>query len=71
MRDLQLDLLLSVLNGVRAVANVAADGKGEVTTDGARGGGEGVGGAEEDTAGLDGVTSLPDHGADGARGHVW
>lgn len=43
---------------------------GEVTTDGARGGGKGVGGAEEDTAGLDGVTALPDHGADGARGHV-
>ena len=43
---------------------------GEVTTDGARGRGEGVGGAEEDTAGLDGVTALPDHGADGAGGHV-
>jgi hypothetical protein len=43
---------------------------GEVTTDGARGGGKRVGGTEDDTAGLDGVTALPDHGADGARGHV-
>lgn len=43
---------------------------GEVTTDGARGGGERVGGTEEDTAGLDGVATLPDHGADGAGTHV-
>ena len=43
---------------------------GEVTTDGARGGGKGVGGTKEDTAGLDGVTALPDHGADGTGGHV-
>jgi hypothetical protein len=40
------------------------------TTDGARGGGKGVSGTEEDTAGLDGVTALPDHGADGAAQHV-
>lgn len=43
---------------------------GEVTTDGAGLGSGGVGGAEEDTAGLDGVTALPDHGADGTGGHV-
>jgi len=43
---------------------------GEVTTNGTRGRGEGVGGSEEDTAGLDGVAALPDHGADGAGGHV-
>ena len=53
------------------MADVAADVDGEVTTDGAGGRGKGVGGAEENTAGLDGVTALPDHGADGARGHVW
>jgi hypothetical protein len=29
-----------------------------------------VGGTEKGTAGLDGVTALPDHGADGARVHV-
>jgi hypothetical protein len=33
MKDLQLDLLLSVLNRVRAVADVAADSEGEVATD--------------------------------------
>lgn len=76
------------------MADVAADVDGEVTTDGAGGRGQRVGGAEEDckrkilasdnetraegygfiwirtTAGLDGVTALPDHGADGARQHV-
>lgn len=43
---------------------------GKVTTDGAGGGGKRVGGTEDDTAGLDGVTALPDHGADGAGSHV-
>lgn len=52
------------------MADVAADVDGVVTTDGARGGGKGVGGTEDGTAGLDGITALPDHGADGARVHV-
>ena len=43
---------------------------GEVTTDGAGLGRKRVGGTEDDTAGLDGVAALPDHGADGAGGHV-
>jgi hypothetical protein len=43
---------------------------GVVTTDGAWGGSGRVGGAEEDTASLDGITALPDHGADGAGTHV-
>lgn len=64
------DLLLGVLDGVGTVADVTADVNGEVTTNGARGGGGGVGGTEEGTAGLDGITALPDHGADGARVHV-
>ena len=34
----QLDLLLGVLNGVGAVADVAANSEGEVATDGAYGG---------------------------------
>lgn len=34
------------------------------------GGLEGVGSTEHDAAGLDGVKSLPDHGDDGAGGHV-
>ena len=41
------DLLLGVLDAVGAVADVAADVDGEVAADGAGGGGEGVGGAEE------------------------
>lgn len=41
------NLLLGVLDGVGAVADVAADIDGVVTTDGARGGGEGVGGTED------------------------
>ena len=43
---------------------------GEVTTDGSGLGGEGVGGTEDLAAGLDGITALPDHGADGAGAHV-
>lgn len=53
------------------MADVAADIEGEVATDGAGGRGERVGGAEDGTAGLDGVTAFPDHGADGAGAHVW
>lgn len=41
------NLLLSVLDRVGAVADVAADVNGEITTDGARGGGKGVGGTED------------------------
>jgi hypothetical protein len=43
---------------------------GEVTTDGSGLGSEGVGGTEDLAAGLDGITALPDHGADGAGAHV-
>jgi hypothetical protein len=43
---------------------------GEVATDGAGGGGQGVGGTQEGTASLDGVTALPNHGADRAAQHV-
>lgn len=42
------NLLLGVLDGVGTVADVAADIDSEVTTDGAGGGGKGVGGTEED-----------------------
>ena len=62
--------MLGALDGVRAVADVAADVDAEVTTDGAGGGVSGVGGAQHDAAGLDGVVALPDHGADRARVHV-
>jgi hypothetical protein len=43
---------------------------GEVTTDGAGLGGKGVGGTEDLASSLDGITALPDHGADGAAAHV-
>ena len=32
--------------------------------------GEGVGGTEHGTAGLNSIETLPDHGDNGARGHV-
>ena len=67
----EADLLLGGLDGVGAVADVAANVDGEVTTDGTGGGGQGVGGTEDGTAGLDDVLTLPDHGADGAAQHVW
>jgi hypothetical protein len=66
----QGNLLLSVLDAVGAVAHVAADVEGVVAADGAGGGGERVGGAEDGAAGLDGVAAFPDHGADGAGSHV-
>lgn len=65
------NLLLGVLNGVRAVADVAADVNGEVTADGARGGSQRVGGTEDATTSLDSITAFPDHGANGARKHVY
>jgi len=64
------NLLLCGLDAVGSVADVAANVDGEVTADGAWGAVLWVGGAKDDTAGLDGVTTLPDHGADWARGHV-
>jgi hypothetical protein len=64
------NLLLRILDAVAAVADVAADIDGEVATDSAWEGVLGVGGTEDGTAGLDGVTAFPDHGADGAGGHV-
>lgn len=45
------NLLLGVLDGVGAVADVAADVQGEVATDGAGGRGQGVGGTEESWGG--------------------
>lgn len=70
-REPEGDLLLGALDRVGAVADVAADVDGVVTTDGARGGGQGVGGTQDGTAGLDDVLALPDHGADGTAQHVW
>lgn len=52
------------------MGNVAANVNGVVAADGAGGGLERVGGAENGAALLDHVLALPDGGEDGARGHV-
>jgi hypothetical protein len=57
------NLLLGVLDGVGAVADVAADIDGEVTTDGARGGGEGVGGTEDDCSTVSAVGGILKEGS--------
>ena len=66
----ELDLGLSGLNSVGAVADVSADINAEVAADGAGLGVEGLGGTEHLSAGLDGVVAFPDHSADGAGAHV-
>ena len=66
----QLDLLLRRLDGVRPVTDVPADLDAKVAPDGARLAVDGVRLAQHDAARLDGVEALPDHGHDGARGHV-
>jgi len=52
------------------VADVASDIDGIVEANGTWGRGHRVGGAEDEAADLDDLAALPDHGADGARGHV-
>ena len=64
------DLLLRGLDGVGAVADVAADLDAEVSPDGARLRVLGVGLSEHDPAGGHHVEALPDHGQDGAGRHV-
>lgn len=64
------DFGLSALDAVGAVADVATDVDGEVATDGSGGRVERVGGAEKDTAGLDGVLAFEDDADDGAGSHV-
>lgn len=64
------NLSVGRLNGVRSVSNVSADINGVVTSDGTRGALQGVGGAEDGTALLDNVLTLPDGSEDGARAHV-
>lgn len=66
----QVDLLLSTLDTVGAVADVSANVDGVVTSDGAWCGSERVGGTKDGSAGLAGVTAFPDHSEDGAGKHV-
>ena len=66
----EFDLLLGIVDAVAAVADVAANIDRVVSADGAWAAGERVRGAEDGTAGLDGIAAFPDHGADGAGVHV-
>jgi len=66
----ELDLVLGGLDGIGAVADVAADVEAQVTTDGTGSGIGGVGGADDLAAGLDDLLTLPDHAHDGAGAHV-
>lgn len=61
---------LSRLNGIRAMADVAANINGEIATNGARGGVRRLGSAEHDTAGLNGSLTLPHDAAHGAGAHI-
>ena len=64
------DLGVGGLDGIGTVADVATDVNAEVATDGAGVRLEGLGGTEHLAASSDSVVTLPDHGADGARGGV-
>ncbi len=64
------NLLFGALDAVRAVAHVAANVNGVVEANGAWGGSEWVGSTKDETASLDNLTALPDHGANWARSHV-
>jgi hypothetical protein len=70
LREPKSDLVLSSLDGVRSVADVSSDIKGEVATDGSRSGVDWLGGTQHNAAGLDSVQALPDHAADRAGSHV-
>jgi hypothetical protein len=69
LREPKSDLLVGGLDGVRTVADVSTDVDAEVTSDSARGGLAGLGGAEELAALNRGVITLPDHSEDRGRLH--
>jgi len=52
------------------MAHVTSNIDGEVSTDGTGLGGKRVGGTEEGTTSLDGITAFPDHGTDGSATHI-
>lgn len=66
----EADLVLGRFDGVRSVADVTANIDGEVSSDGAREGSEGVGLAKHLSALLDDVLAFPNHGDNGAGEHV-
>lgn len=55
---------------VGTVADVSADSEGEVTSDGTRGGLQGVGSTQDGSTSLDGVQTFPNHTDNGAGVHV-
>lgn len=59
------NLLLGIFDGIRTVADIATNINSIVAADGAGGRGKGISGTEDSSASLDGIASLPDHGADG------
>jgi len=64
------DFLLGILDTVGTVADVASDIDGIVTTDGTWERVFWVGGTEDGTAGLDSITTFPNHGEDRSAQHV-
>jgi len=64
------DFLLSRLDGVGAVADVAASDEAVITTDGSRSRCQRVGGTEHRTASLDGVETFDHKSDDRSRCHV-
>ena len=64
------DFAVGRFNGVGSVADVTAGLDTEVSADGSRSGSKRVGGTEHRTSLFDDIETFPDHGEDGARGHV-
>ncbi len=70
LREPQGNLTLSILDGVRSVADVSSDIDGEITADGTRSGVRRLGSTKHDTSSFDGVLALPNHAANRAGQHV-
>lgn len=67
----ELDLLLSILNGIRSVADVSAGDDAVISSDGSGVGIERVSGSEDLSSGGDCGFSLPNHADNGAGEHVF
>lgn len=70
LREPKGNLFFGALNGVRSMANVTANSKTIVTTNGTDWRLQGVGSTKHDTSSLDSIKTLPYHGNNGSRGHV-
>ena len=69
-REPEADLVLSALNGVTSMNDVASDVDAVVAADGAGVGVEGLGGTEHLAASENNVVAFPHHGNDGSHHHV-